>query len=671
MAEYKRQATNKYYGAGNAGYVSTGKDSDGLAKALTNAGYSLGKASSLKIDREKDDAAGKIKELQATGKTFETIQAEIISGEHPELTGKYVQATANYHAGRVKAAEVRNTILEARTNGEYDINDKSSNLDIFYKKYMPDTKAMDSATLLGFTSQFNTFRSEQAIDDANARADIFRETKTKEGVSLLDGIDTDNLKKELPDFLKNLQPQVPNSDGGSTPNLLYTNQETINVVKRGIEDIIANSVTEDDLDRADILINTNLGYSKSGSAIGTISSRNTKDIIALEDKLTKRRRTLMLNDRTEIEYERKIKTRKLNASLYSQVDVQGLNGETYKRDKTHLETNKIRDELEAMGEFADVAAFDRARTQNAYANQDPAVITDIIKNINTGAINTLEDAKEAANNANASVEDYQKIVGHYEFTEENPSNMSLHLKHPIYTKSITTAVALALAPFTAQGGDIAKSMKPSVTAFIENHMIGEIYEFEKSFKENNDGRFPTNPERYEYMQKVIKYLTETGETGENKFAAGVPEKEIKTLATKNADDDKAIKDAETERFNEEAKEAELTALATRRLEVEFPNLLNVATASLNDLEVDFPDITRHRTNNNNFPFDSISKEDFDMEQVVPFIQETMKGLFPEGVFNSQLIEFMPQESLDKIIIDVSKKLGVSEELVVTALGNVK
>ena len=60
-----------------------------------------------------------------------------------------------------------------------------------------------------------------------------------------------------------------------------------------------------------------------------------------------------------------------------------------------------------------------------------------------------------------------------------------------------------------------------------------------------------------------------------------------------------------------------------------------------------------------------------MEQVVPFIQETMKGLFPEGVFNSQLIEFMPQESLDKIIIDVSKKLGVSEELVVTALGNVK
>lgn len=668
MAEYKRQATNKYYGAGNAGYVSTGKSGDGLAKALIDAGYKVGKAENLRIDGKKDEAIGKIKELQATGKTFETIQAEIISGKHPELTGKYVQATANYHAGRVKAAEVRNNILAAKNNGEYDIRDKNSNLDIFYKKFMPDTKAMDSATLLGFTSQFNTFRANQAIDDANERAGIAKENKTTEGVSLLDGIDTDKLKKELPDFLKNLQITVPNSDGSSKPNLLYTNQETIDVIKRGIDDIIANSVTEDDLDRADILINTNLGYSKSGSAIGTISSRNTKDIIALEDKLTKRRRTLMLNDRTEIEYERKIKTRELNASLYSQVEVQGLNGETYKRDKTFLETSKIRDELEAMGEFADVAAFDRARAQNAYANQDPSVITNIIKSINTGAINTLEDAKDAANNASASSEDYQKIVGHFEFTENNPSNMSLHLKHPIYIKSIETAIDLAVAPFQDEAG---KAMKPSVTAFIENHMIDEIYEFEKSFKENNDGRFPTNPERYEYMQKVIKYLTEPSDIGQNIFAAGAPEKELKTLATKTADDAKAIKDEEIARFNLEAKNAELQALADRRLEVEFPNLINVATASLNDLEVTLPDIQRHRTNNNNFPFDSISKEDFDIEQVVPFIQETMKGLFPEGVFNPQLIEFMPQESLDKLILDVSKKLGVSEELVVIALGDVK
>ena len=39
MAKYQRQGTNKYYGAGSAGYVSSGSSVDGLAKSLTNAGY--------------------------------------------------------------------------------------------------------------------------------------------------------------------------------------------------------------------------------------------------------------------------------------------------------------------------------------------------------------------------------------------------------------------------------------------------------------------------------------------------------------------------------------------------------------------------------------------------------------------------------------------------------
>ena len=90
MAKYQRQATNKYYGAANAGYVSTGSASDGLVKSLNNAGYQVAKAENLRIDRKKDKAIAKIDEMYATGKSFETIQAEIISGKHPELTGKYI-----------------------------------------------------------------------------------------------------------------------------------------------------------------------------------------------------------------------------------------------------------------------------------------------------------------------------------------------------------------------------------------------------------------------------------------------------------------------------------------------------------------------------------------------------------------------------------------------------
>jgi len=280
MAEYKRQATNKYYGAGNAGYVSSGSSVDGLAKSLTNAGYKIGKAEELRIDRKKDKAIAKIDEMVANGKTFETIQAEIISGKHKELTGKYIDATTNYHAGRVKAEEVKNTIVAAQNNGEYDITNKSTNLDMFINKFLPDTKSMDSATLLGFTSNFNKFRADAATQDAEARAGEALKVKNEEGITLLDGIETSKLKTEIPNFLKSLQIPLPLRDGTGS-SLLYTNEETLAVMKNSVSNLIDTAKTEDDLDRVDILLNTNLGYSKSGSAIGTLASRKSKEIATL------------------------------------------------------------------------------------------------------------------------------------------------------------------------------------------------------------------------------------------------------------------------------------------------------------------------------------------------------------------------------------------------------
>ena len=297
MAKYQRQATNKYYGAANAGYVSTGSATDGLAKALSNAGYKVGKAESLRIDRKKDKAIAKIDELYANGNTFEQIQSQIIAGKHPELTGKYIDATTNYHAGRVKAHEVIKNI-EANKD-KYDIRNQEMTLDVFYKDFMPDTASMDSATLLGFTTQFNKYKAKDALVDAENRAAYNTEKKITDGVGLLDDIYTGDLKTELPDFIKGLQVSVPNSDGSSNSNLLHTNAETLAIVKRSVLDIIANAKTEDDLDRVDILLNTNLGYSKKGSAIGTLASRKSDEMNAIKKDLERTRRTLISNDRED------------------------------------------------------------------------------------------------------------------------------------------------------------------------------------------------------------------------------------------------------------------------------------------------------------------------------------------------------------------------------------
>ena len=513
MAEYKRQGTNKYYGAGSAGYVSSGSSVDGLAKSLTDAGYKIGKANELRIDRKKDAAIAKIDEMYATGKSFETIQAEIISGKHPELTGKYIDATTNYHAGKVKAHEV---ITNIKANKDkYDITDESKNLDMFYKEYMPDTKAMDSATLLGFTTHFNKFKSIDAIDDADNRAAYNSEKKVMEGVGILSDEPLETLKKNLPTILKDLQPSLPLRDGtGST--LLYTNAETLAVVRRSILEIIANAKTENDLDRADILMNTNLGYSKSGSAIGTLASRKSKEVISIQDELTRKRRNLEANDRQEKEYQRTQEVQSIYAELYSDVTETDAEGNTTTRPRNHTEKMALRDRLEAMGDVQAVANFDKSMIADLYINDDPAIMDDFVTKIYSDGFADVEEMKEAFNKLDTDPREMGAMLDHYENSQKD-DNAKLHLNNLAYSSGSKAIMNIVEGAYK----DSTRSDKAKLQAIAESyttrHVIREIYDFESDFFKR-EGRKPTNDERDVFMEKLEKYITKQYKTGINTTA---------------------------------------------------------------------------------------------------------------------------------------------------------
>jgi len=501
MAKYQRQGTNKYYGAANAGYVSTGSSVDGLAKSLTNAGFQIGKAEDLRIDRKKDKAIAKIDELYANGKSFETIQAEIISGKHPELTGKYIDATTNYHAGKVKAHEV---ITNIKANKDkYDITDESNSLELFYKQYMPDTKAMDTSTLLGFTTHFNKFKSVDALNDAENRAAYNSEKKVMEGTQLLSDIPLDTLKKDLPDFLKGLQVPVPMRDGtGST--LLYTNAETLAVVRRSIVDIIANAKTEADLDRAEILMNTNLGYSKSGSAIGTLASRKSKEVLAIQDQLTIKRRNLETQDRAEADYQRKEKVKSIYAKLYSPVTETDENGNTTERDLTHTEKMALRDELEAMGDVAAVGNFDKAMIADLYINDDPQILDDFIVKIYTDGFGDVEEMKEEFNKLDTDPRKMGAMLDHYENSQKD-DNAKLHINNLAYSSGSTAIMNIVSGSFKNQKRVDAR-VQAQAESSVRRHVMREIYDFESDYFKQN-GKKPTNKERDAFMVELENYIS--------------------------------------------------------------------------------------------------------------------------------------------------------------------
>jgi len=538
--KYNRQGTNKYYGAGNAGYVSSGSSVDGLAKSLKTAGFQIGKAEELRIDRKKDKAIAKIDELYANGKSFETIQAEIISGKHTELTGKYIEATTNYHAGRVKAHEVINEIKANKS--QYDIENESTSLEIFYKQYLPDTKAMDASTLLGFTTQFNKFRHADAIVDAEARSVMASDKKVREGTGLLDEVPTENLKTELAPFIKSLQVPVPNGDGSSTPNLLHTNAETLAIIRRSVVDIIANAKTEADLNRADVLLNTNLGYSKNGSAIGTIASRKSKEILIIQDKLERKRRALIINDRTEKSEDEKQLVRDVNAAIFEQVEFGTPDG-VQVRDKNHAEKMELRDQLEEIGVASYIENFDRLMNNNTYIDTDPAVYNQLVSSIYDGEFTSQEEISQAINELNIDPRLLSPTLSLFEsWSKSSTKQGSVHTTNTTYKEGLKYIENAVRGNFTS--GGILKENGNQAIRNAHNYMKKELYDFEFQYAQDNNGKQPSTFEREEFLKKM-------GDIVIKNFSEGNLEPSMKTMPEyeqeiKEAQEAKKVKDEKYE-----------------------------------------------------------------------------------------------------------------------------
>ena len=651
MAEYKRQGTNKYYGSANSGYVSSGSSVDGLAKSLTNAGYKIGKAEELRIDRKKDKAIAKIDEMYATGKSFETIQAEIIKGDHPELTGKYIDATTNYHAGKVKAHEV---ITNIKANKDkYDITDESKNLDMFYKEYMPDTKAMDSATLLGFTTHFNKFKSIDAIDDADNRAAYNSEKKVMEGVGILSDEPLETLKKNLPTILKDLQPSLPLRDGtGST--LLYTNAETLAVVRRSILDIIANAKTEDDLDRADILMNTNLGYSKSGSAIGTLASRKSKEVISIQDELTRKRRNLEANDRQEKEYQRTQEIRAITAELYSDVTETDAEGNTTTRPRNHTEKMALRDRLEAMGDGAAVTNFDKYMKADLYINDDPAIMDDFVTKIYSDGFADVEEMKEAFNKLDTDPREMGAMLDHYENSQKD-DNAKLHLNNLAYSSGSKAIMNIVDGAYKDSTRNDKAKLQAIAESYTTRHVIREIYDFESDFFKR-EGRKPTNDERDVFMEKLEKYITKQYKTGINTTA--------KPLVTFDDQDANTFKENEIQLEKslekEEQRQKDETVISTG-IDGEAITLRGYVDTVLENFEmIDPPKIRKAVLTGVIKATEDKTAEEVAFEKIqLPKIKRYITSIFGTTL-NQEIIDMMSKENLETIIENIAGNLEMDK-----------
>ena len=296
--KYNRQATNKYYGAANAGYVQTGSASDGLAKALASSSQSVAIGESLRIDNKKDKAIEKIQALEASGKTLETIQREILAGQHPDLTGKYIDATTQFHSGKIKAAEVIEEMTLAMES-DYDIT--KDNLNDFSKKFLPDMEGQDSSFMAGFGSFYNVWKNNADVADAKQRGQLASAKKIDEVRKVLSVIPTEDLDTRYVEEWKSFGTTLRTSDNKELTKF-YTNEELMEAIRQDVGSIIDTATTLEDIERAEKIMSLNLGQGTNGQDLGSLNSRKNQNTDVLKAALTAKKDAVIQKTRRDEAY---------------------------------------------------------------------------------------------------------------------------------------------------------------------------------------------------------------------------------------------------------------------------------------------------------------------------------------------------------------------------------
>lgn len=644
--KYNRQATNKYYGQGSAGKIYTNTQSDGLVKSLENSAIKFGNALSTKQDLKKDTAINKINELYASGKKFEDINAEILAGKHPELVGGYIDATTNYHKGRVLATEVMREI-EANKN-KYDINDTSQSLENFYKPYMPQFDGMDKSTILGFSTMFNNYKSKDALIDADNRSKNATRIKINEGVSILDTVPTVNIKKDLAGEFNALKTPVPASDGSGKINQLYTNKEAISVLVRSVDKVISLAETEADLDRADAILSANLGVGADGQAIASLGSRNSKEVLKLKEDLLKKRRALIINDRTSANQKEKEDVSALFASIYEQVPVSAtaeMKGADSlgMREKNHVELLEIRTKFEEIGNPAFTANFDNAMDNNRFIDTDPAVYDQLVSDIFDGVYENQEQIADAIEQLNLDPKLLSSTLVLFDKWEKdfNKNRGNIHETNSLYKNGLVFIQNGVRGNFTNQKGFMKDNGYEAIRN-AHNYMKREIFNFENNWDAEKNGAI-TDTDRDAFLQKLgdmtIKYFSD--DYGVNPTMKTMPEYELEIqeeLRVQKEKEDKYETEGVTQ-FQTEIAEI----LETDKLEL----------VALRDKVASGFDDGYFFSDTDWFDLDATDKQQYIDSKIVPVIAEVFKDVN----YTSQIREAMEQPDFDLMKENIAIALG--------------
>jgi hypothetical protein len=566
---YKSRVTNKYMGATFAGQVNAAnrtETSDLINVLQRDVNPALRRIYDKGVQNKKDAAVNKMKELYAT-KDTETINQEILDGVHPELSGRYVQKTVEYHRGRHEAVDAIAKIEENKN--KYDF--QTTNLPAFYKEYLPSFADKDGSYALGFAAVFNNYKAKEALADAEVRSNYAQTKKIEEGVKIISAQDVTDVWSTA----NSLKAPLPPEEGDAGTRYMYSNEEVNQVVMSYAENLYNTATSTDEIDRALKILNSSRGIGKDGMKLGSLASTKRKDVSKLIGQLNNKRVTIENQNRVNEKYNQEQEVK----SIFSDAFADNEDGTS----KTFLERKEYRDKLERIDPRL-TAAFDELNRADRFADTDPRNIDQFKVNILLGEYDSLEEMVKAFQSENIPTSQLTTAISYYEKQQNNKDKglAPIYQTNTTYSSQLNLITSSVKGNFTSNG--ILKSNGAEAIRNATNYAIIEMEEFEQSFIKDNQ-RKPTNQERREFMIKLGDYITKT-------FRDDQTDPDIMTMTEKEQFD----REEEAKRQLQEEQNQLAFETVKENLQTITTNIANQIQALPAYEDTGLPDITKTKEN---------------------------------------------------------------------------
>ena len=642
---YKSRVTNKYMGSTFAGRVNSATKSD--ATDLVNilqkdVNPAISRIMVAEVEKKKDTATQKINELMLT-KDADTIQKEILSGQHPELSGKYVEKTVQYHTGKVQAIDVIKRIEENKNKYDFE----TTNLPAFYKEYLPSFADKDGSYALGFSAIFNKYKADEAVKDAQIRSDFAQTKKINEGVKIVlngeKGTEWDVINKGL-DY------DLPPEEGGGTIRKFYSNEEKNSIAISAAESLYNTATTTEEIDRGLKILSADRGVGKDGMNLGSLMNTKRDDVDKLVKKLRDRKVTLIQQDRLEKDNIRKDEIREIFTTANSKIEVVE-NGVTTTRFRTYDEQLKLREKLTTYGDPTILAAFDAMVDKNRYVNTDPNVFTDITSTIFEGGYGSQSELMEDLLSKNVSSENFSKALTYYNnYTADLNNGIKPIYKTDFTYSSVTTDILNSIKGNFNVG--MVGLEKPNSGEAIRNanaYLRKEIIDFHETYQLENDGKLPSRKEKDEFMQSL-------GNVMKTRFTPDNVQPQMKSFT-----------DYETEQLELENASKEKIKRYTEQGVIPIIEAFN-KQLELDEGLIELPNINEDSRFKDFIPFNQPSLDEFKEEKIIPFISNYLENALGNLQLTTQTIDAIEQADYNQLLRDIAEQFkGTSKTYQIKAI----